>query len=633
MGRLTKIEEMLKGVKVEWKKLGEICTIKRGRVISKSYLEENYGEFPVYSSQTKNDGEIGRIKTYDFDGKYITWTTDGAYAGTVFYRNGKFSITNICGLIKPNNEKMLSIKFLFYWLQIEAKKYVKDGSGNPKLMSNVVENIKIPIPPIEIQEKIVETLDKFTNYVTELKAELKARERQYSFYRDKLLSEEYLTKISERIDKLGGEANNVRFTTLGDVGVFTRGNGLQKKDFQNNGRPVIHYGQIYTQYDFSADKTISFTDEEVFKKLRKAKPNDILMATTSENIEDVGKSVVWLGKEEIGFSGDMYSYSTNENSKYIAYYFQSVAFQKQKERKVTGTKLIRIHAEDMEKFDIILPPISIQEKVVRVLDKFQELLSDTQGLLPQEIEQRQKQYKYYRDKLLTFNTECDKHTHTHTHKQVISNSFFEILREAAKKVGIKLQSKIEWKTLRDITFYSTERISYMNLCKNNYVGVENLLKNKQGKVDSNYVPSEGRLTKFYKDDILVGNIRPYLRKIWMADTEGGTNGDVLVFRIHSEYKGLITSKFLYQVLSDEKFFDFNIKHSKGAKMPRGDKGKIMEYSFPLPPLEVQKYIVEKLDKFETLVHDITEGLPKEIELREKQYIYYREKLLNFSKDN
>ena len=136
--------------------------------------------------------------------------------------------------------------------------------------------------------------------------------------------------------------------------------------------------------------------------MKKAKCNDILIATTSENIEDVGKSVVWLGSEEIGFSGDMYSYSTTENSKYIAYYFQTAEFQKQKEKKVTGTKLIRIHGDDMAKFSISLPPIEIQNKVVQILDKFQSLLSDTKGLLPQEIEQRQKQYEYYREKLLTF---------------------------------------------------------------------------------------------------------------------------------------------------------------------------------------------------------------------------------------
>lgn len=405
---MSKIEELIKNEKVEWKKLGKVCEIKRGRIISKAYLEQNSGAFPVYSSQTRNNGEIGRINTYDFNGEYATWTTDGAYAGTVFYRDGKFSITNICGLIKPNDSKRLLVKYIVYWLQIEANKHVKGGSGNPKLMSNVVANIKIPIPSIKTQEKIVKILDKFTNYVTELQAELQAeleaRNKQYEFYRDMLLSEEYLTKLFKNTKLL--ESNyKLRSTTLGDVGKFTRGNGLQKKDFISKGKPVIHYGQIYTKFNFETDQTTSFVNDDVFSKLKKAKSNDILIATTSENIEDVGKCVVWLGNEEIGFSGDMYSYSTKENSKYIAYYFQTNKFQKQKEQKVTGTKLIRIHGDDMAKFSITLPPREIQNKVVEILDKFQNLLSDTQGLLPKEISLRQKQYEYYRQKLLSFSEE------------------------------------------------------------------------------------------------------------------------------------------------------------------------------------------------------------------------------------
>lgn len=411
---MTNILELLKNEKVEWKKLGEVADIQRGRVISKKYLEEHSGEYPVYSSQTKNDGIIGKIDTYDFEGEYITWTTDGAYAGTVFYRLGKFSITNICGLIKPKDE--LLIKYLYYWMQIEAKNHVTSGSGNPKLMSNVTAKIPIPIPSLEIQEKIVAILDMYSEYVTELQiklqSELQSRTKQYAYYRDKLLSEEYLTKVTKEME----EDRRLNMVTLGEIGEFTRGNGLQKKDFQEEGNPVIHYGQIYTKYGFIADETLSYVNDEIFSKLRKAQKNDILIATTSENIEDVGKSVVWFGEEEIGFSGDMYSYRTEQNSKYIAYYFQTNAFQRQKERKVTGTKMTRIHGDDMEKFEIPLPPLSLQNKIVKVLDKFQILLSDTKGLIPEEIEQRQKQYEYYREKLLTFDVECSS-THARTHAQ------------------------------------------------------------------------------------------------------------------------------------------------------------------------------------------------------------------------
>ena len=626
------MEKLLVGEKVEWKKLGEVCQIKRGRVISKHYLEMHQGEYPVYSSQTRDDGKIGSIDTYDFDGDYVTWTTDGAYAGTIFYRSGKFSITNICGLIFPKNKNKLNLKFVFYWLQITTKKYVKDGSGNPKLMSNVMGSIKIPIPSLETQEKIVKILDNFTNYVTELQAELQAelqvRNKQYNYYRDMLLSEDYLNKISKKLDSLNYV---LRLTTLGEIGKFTRGNGLQKKDFREKGKPVIHYGQIYTQYGFSTDKTISFAEENIFSKLRKAKPNDILIATTSENIEDVAKSTVWLGNEEVGFSGDMYSYSTNENSKYIAYYFQTAGFQKQKERKVTGTKLIRIHGEDMEKFTISLPPIEIQNKIVKILDRFQELLSDTKGLLPLEIEQRRKQYEYYREKLLTFDSICARTNERTNERTLITKQYLRLIDEAAEVAGIDVSDKVEWKTLGEIAKYSKDKISFEYLNEKNYVGVENLLKNRLGKIDSNNVPTEGSSIKFNIGNILIGNIRPYLRKIWLANIEGGTNGDVLAISINNKYKNEILSKYLYQVLSSERFFDYDIKYSKGAKMPRGDKKKIMEYKVPLPPLPVQEYIVSILDKFDALVNDLSQGLPREIELRQKQYEYYREKLLDFEK--
>ena len=190
--------------------------------------------------------------------------------------------------------------------------------------------------------------------------------------------------------------------SLGAICDFTRGNGLQKKDFIDEGYPVIHYGQIYTRYGFSTKDTISFTSQTVFDKLKKAKPNDIVMATTSENVEDVGKAVVWEGTEEIGVSGDAYIVQTSQNARYLNDFFKSVHFQSQKEKKVTGTKVIRINAKDMENFLIPLPDLEQQQQIVNILDKFDTLTSDlTQGL-PKEIELRRKQYEYFRDKLLQF---------------------------------------------------------------------------------------------------------------------------------------------------------------------------------------------------------------------------------------
>ena len=189
---------------------------------------------------------------------------------------------------------------------------------------------------------------------------------------------------------------------------------------------------------------------------------------------------------------------------------------------------------------------------------------------------------------------------------------------------------VEWKTLGEIAHYSKTRIKADNLNAQNYVGVDNLLQNRMGKVDSNHAPTEGNLTEYLENDILIGNIRPYLKKIWFSDRDGGTNGDVLVIRLTDNS---VNERYLYQVLSDDRFFHYNMQHAKGAKMPRGNKEMILNYQIPIPPLEIQAQIVAILDKFDTLTHSISEGLPREIELRQKQYEYYRELLLDFNMES
>jgi type I restriction enzyme S subunit len=182
----------------------------------------------------------------------------------------------------------------------------------------------------------------------------------------------------------------------------------------------------------------------------------------------------------------------------------------------------------------------------------------------------------------------------------------------------------------EVAAYSRTRIDANKLDGESYVGVDNLLQDKQGKATSNHVPSAGKLTQYLDGDILLGNIRPYLRKIWRATNKGGTNGDVLVIRINEDEKRNLCSDFLYHVLASEEFFGYNVQHSKGAKMPRGDKKAIMKYRISVPKMSEQKRIVSILDKFEALVNDISIGLPAELAARRKQYEYYRGKLLTFN---
>ena len=185
---------------------------------------------------------------------------------------------------------------------------------------------------------------------------------------------------------------------------------------------------------------------------------------------------------------------------------------------------------------------------------------------------------------------------------------------------------VEYKYLGDVCSYATERIDAAEVNADNYVGVENLLPDKQGKTVASYVPSDGRWIHFRKDDILIGNIRPYLKKIWLATHDGGTNGDVLVIQIKN--KNILRPQFLYYILSSDSFFNYDMQNAKGAKMPRGDKSAVLRYPIPLPPLPVQQEIVRILDSFTELTAELT----VELTARKKQYEYYRDALLTFEDD-
>ena len=186
------------------------------------------------------------------------------------------------------------------------------------------------------------------------------------------------------------------------MGTFVRGTGLQKKDLTDRGVPAIHYGQIYTHYGLYTSETKSYVSEDFAKKARKASIGDLVIATTSENDEDVCKAVAWLGKTPVVVSSDACFYRHSMNSKYVAYFFASEYFQKQKTKYITGTKVRRVNATDLAKIHIPVPPISVQEKIVKILDKFDTLTNSITEGLPKEIELRRKQYEYYREQLLSF---------------------------------------------------------------------------------------------------------------------------------------------------------------------------------------------------------------------------------------
>ena len=290
---------------------------------------------------------------------------------------------------KSSAMKMLTLKSgtnsLFKYVYYAMQCIVYNSSDHARQWISKYSNIEIPVPPIEIQEAIVEILDKFTNLEAELEAELEARTLQYEYYRDSLF-----------------EALDCPRVPLGSLGTFVRGNGLQKKDLQESGNPVIHYGQVFTRYGLHEDKTLSYANDEVYNKLRKAEKGNLVIATTSENDEDVCKALAWLGETPAGISGDAYIYRHEMNPKYVSYFFTTHDFQRQKLRHITGTKVRRVSGKNLETIEIPLPPLEEQQRIVDILDRFDALTTSLSEGLPAELAARRSQYEYYRDQLLSF---------------------------------------------------------------------------------------------------------------------------------------------------------------------------------------------------------------------------------------
>ncbi|EFO9012156.1 TPA: restriction endonuclease subunit S [Escherichia coli] len=192
--------------------------------------------------------------------------------------------------------------------------------------------------------------------------------------------------------------------------------------------------------------------------------------------------------------------------------------------------------------------------------------------------------------------------------------------------------EVEWKAVGDIAGYSTTKVDADKLDATSFVGVDNLLADKGGRIDATYQPNTARLTAYEPGDILLGNIRPYLKKVWMAENNGGCSGDVLAIRILADCKKIISPEYLYYALSSDSFFSYSMQHAKGAKMPRGSKDAILNYQIPIPcpsapekSLAIQSEIVRILDKFTALTAELT----AELNMRKKQYNYYRNQLLSF----
>lgn len=380
-----------------------------------------------------------------------------------------------------------------------------------------------------------------------------------------------------KIDDLIAEycPDGVERKPLGAIAKLYRGNGLQKKDFTNKGIGCIHYGQIYTRYDTFTSQTISFVDKKLADKLLKVHPNDLIVTATSENLEDVCKAVAWLGGSDIVTGGHSIVVRHHQNAKYLSYYFQTLDFFQRKRAYVHGTKVMEIKKDDLAKIVVPVPPLPVQEEIVRILDSFSSLEAELEA----ELEARRKQYAYYRNELLTFDRE-----------------------------------RVQWLKLGEAAFIN----------KGTYITKKQVIPGNipviLGGVEPAYWHSEsnhdGEGIVISRSGANAGFASYWNEPIFVSD------GFVL------DATPGIDMRFLFHVLKKQQAKLHSMK--RGSGVPHiNSKMLANNVAIPVPPLEEQQHVVSILDRFDKLTNDLSSGLPAEIEARRKQYEYYRDRLLSF----
>ncbi|MHA6820289.1 restriction endonuclease subunit S [Ralstonia pseudosolanacearum] len=423
-------------------------------------------------------------------------------------------------------------------------------------------------------------------------------------------SSNFLKKLLDGIE--------VEWKALGALAELVRGNGLQKKDFTEAGVPAIHYGQIYTYYGLSTTETKSFVSPDLAKQLRKVDKGDVVITNTSENLEDVGKALVYLGERQAVTGGHATILKPGEFllGKYFAYFTQTEAFASEKRKYAKGAKVIDVSATDMAKIKIPIPcpenpkkSLELQTEIVRALDTFSELTGKLTAELTAELTARKKQYNHYRDQLLSFG-----------------------------------DKEAEWRPLGEIG----EFIRGKRFTKADYVedGVHAI---HYGEIYTRYgafasqtfsqVRSDMAETLRYAKpgDVVITDVGETVEDVgkavaWLGDEEVAIHDHCYAFR-HS-----MNPKFVSYCMQTNAFIAEKAKYVARTKVNTLLINGFAKVAIPVPypsnpekSLAEQARIVAILDKFDALTNSISDGLPREIELRKKQYEYYRDLLLTFPK--
>jgi type I restriction enzyme S subunit len=380
---MSKIDELIAKYcpnGVEFKKLGEIASIDTGIQLNKTSMSE-FGKFPVINGGISQSGYYNSFNT---EANTITISQGGASAGYVNFMKTKFWAGAHCFVIKITNE-VISNKFVYYVLKNNQEKIMnaKLGAGIPGLNKKELTTFLIPIPPLPVQQEIVNILDKFTELEEELEKELeeelKARRKQYEYYRNRLLS---ATEVNGKWLMNGVE---VEWKTLGEVLDYEQPNKYIVKSTiynDNHKTPVLTAGKSFI---------LGYTNETegIYKA---SKDNPVII------FDDFTTSFHWVDFDFKVKSSAMKILHPKKDAKvifkFVYYEMRCILYSPQDHA--------RQWISQYSKFKIPIPPLSEQERIVEILDKFDSLVNDISISLPAEIEARRKQYEYYRSKLLCF---------------------------------------------------------------------------------------------------------------------------------------------------------------------------------------------------------------------------------------
>ena len=372
--------------------------------------------------------------------------------------------------------------------------------------------------------------------------------------------------------------------TWGEFCEIIKGNGVQKVDFVDEGYGCIHYGQIYTHYGPYTYNTNKFVSKEIFDKAKKASKGDIIMTDTSENVEDICKSVAYLGNDDIAVSNHALIIKHNQNPKFLSYSTQTDSFFNQKRKVVVGVKVSGIKPEQLAKIKIYLPSLSEQERIVGILDTFTASIDN----LKERIAQRRKQYEYYRNQLL----------------------------------DLEGKEGVEMKTLGDI--------GDVCMCKR----IMKEQTSEKGEIPFFKIGTFGYHADAYISKELFDEYKSkysYPRKGEILISASGTIGRSVVFDGGDAY---FQDSNIVWIANDEKqvsnrylYYFYQVVEWKtdGGTIKRLYNYNLKSTIIPLPSLSEQQRIVSILDTFEASI----QNLEAQLSQREKQYEYYRNKLLTF----